>query len=79
MTVRELKERLKGIDDDRLVVLSRDGEGNGYSPLADVDDNAKYADRDIGLERLTAELIESGFSDEDVMGGGQRAVVFWPV
>jgi hypothetical protein len=35
MTVKELKEILNNADDNDLVVLSRDGEGNSYSPLYD--------------------------------------------
>ena len=35
MTVRELKKALEGFDDDDQVVMSKDGEGNDYSPLAD--------------------------------------------
>ena len=34
MTVGELRERLATLDDAMLVVLSRDAEGNGYSPLS---------------------------------------------
>jgi len=33
ITVKELKEFLATIDDDRIVVLAEDAEGNGYSPL----------------------------------------------
>ena len=35
MNVRELKIILERYDDDTLVVLSRDEEGNGFSPLED--------------------------------------------
>ena len=37
MKVNELKERLKDIPDDYEIVMSSDGEGNNYSPLADFD------------------------------------------
>lgn len=37
VTVGELKARLATLDDALLVVMSKDGEGNGFSPLADVD------------------------------------------
>jgi len=33
MTVGQLKEKLKVIPDDLKIVISRDPEGNGYSPL----------------------------------------------
>jgi len=35
MKVRDLRRLLTPLDDDVLVVLSKDGEGNSYSPLAD--------------------------------------------
>jgi hypothetical protein len=35
LTVSKLKALLAELPDDALVVLSRDGEGNGFSPLAD--------------------------------------------
>ena len=35
MKVKELMEMLQTVPEDREVVLSRDAEGNGYSPLAD--------------------------------------------
>ena len=37
MKVRELIEMLEKLDDDVMVVMSRDSEGNGFSPIADVD------------------------------------------
>lgn len=36
MKVKELIEELSKLDGERLVVMSKDGEGNSYSPLADV-------------------------------------------
>ena len=35
MTVTELSALLATLPGDALVVLAKDGEGNGYSPLAD--------------------------------------------
>jgi len=32
MTVKELIERLREIDQDRIVVMSMDPEGNGFFP-----------------------------------------------
>jgi hypothetical protein len=36
LTVNDLIERLQQLPPDHLVVMSKDAEGNGYSPLADV-------------------------------------------
>jgi hypothetical protein len=38
MTVKELLEKLKHADPDALVVLQKDAEGNGYSPLEGADE-----------------------------------------
>jgi len=42
MTVKELKEELKNLPDDMEVILQKDSEGNGYSPLDGVDPDAVY-------------------------------------
>lgn len=35
MTVAQLREEIKDLPDDMLVVMSKDAEGNDHSPLAD--------------------------------------------
>jgi hypothetical protein len=42
MNVRELKEVIANLPDDMEVVLQKDSEGNGYSPLEGADSNAVY-------------------------------------
>lgn len=37
MKVKELREALANAPDDFDVILSRDAEGNGFSPLADAE------------------------------------------
>lgn len=73
MKVKDLKMLLNGVPDDFEVVLSKDGEGNGYSPLADhcvgqFDEEEgefeQYID-DAGTRVLT--ISES------------NAIVLWPV
>jgi len=41
-TVKELIEALSALPPDAQVILQKDGEGNGYSPLAGVDGDAVY-------------------------------------
>lgn len=86
MTVRELIEKLEAIGkDDRIVVMSKDGEGNGFSPLDHVESqNCAYkADSTwsgtVGLEYLTHEMVAQRYGDGDVIEDGQRAVCLWPV
>ena len=42
MTIKELKEAIANLPDEMQVILQKDSEGNGYSPLAGADDNAVY-------------------------------------
>jgi hypothetical protein len=42
MTVKDLIEALSSMPPDAQVILQKDGEGNGYSPLADANDNCVY-------------------------------------
>jgi hypothetical protein len=42
MTVAELIEELKKLPPESEVILQKDSEGNGYSPLNAVDGNAIY-------------------------------------
>ena len=78
MTVKELRKLLKNLDGDRLVVVSRDPEGNGYSPLFQIDENAMYDDGEVGLEFLTEDLKKLHFSEEDIMEDGEKAIVLYP-
>jgi len=42
MTVKELKEAIVNLPDEMEVVLQKDAEGNGYSPLSGADPDAVY-------------------------------------
>ena len=78
MKVKELIKILQEQDPNRICVLSCDAEGNYFSPLSDVStylyDKNEHS---IGLEELTKELREEGYSEED-LGEGKPALVFWP-
>jgi hypothetical protein len=85
MTVKELIERLQKEDPDRIVIMAKDGEGNSYSPLSDLG-TAAYKPTstwrgDAGLEPedLTEEMIKKGYSEEDVIRDGQKAIVLQPI
>jgi hypothetical protein len=82
MNVKELKELLKDVDDNRIVVMSSDAEGNNYSPLYQMDDNSTYKAETtysgyVGVEKLTSELKKQGYSKED-LNDGVPALVLWP-
>jgi len=81
MKVSELITRLQAVENkDRVVVLSRDCEGNGYSELYSMADDQQFSasEGEIGMKKLTDAAREAGFGEEDVMAHGEPAVVLWP-
>lgn len=79
MTVKELIALLSALDPDRIVILQRDPEGNGYAPLDGVDDNTVWQaeDSEARVQTLTSELKARGFTLEDV-GDGVPSVILYP-
>ncbi|MGL4999425.1 MAG: hypothetical protein ACRC5T_10695 [Cetobacterium sp.] len=63
ITVQELIERLSDLPPEFLVVMSKDGEGNGFSPLAD-----------LSHEEYISDSTYSG----DIEDGEPNAIVLWP-
>lgn len=72
MTVGELKVRLATLDDALLVVLSRDAEGNGFSPLSSTSEH-KY----LPLSSWSGEIMSR--IGKEPTGTAVGAVVLWPV
>jgi len=80
MKVKELIKLLQKTDPNRLVVMSCDAEGNGYSVLAGGNEIAfNEEEGEVGLEFLTEKDEAQGYSDEDVMHDGKPAFVLCPV
>jgi hypothetical protein len=83
MRVKELKKLLENINDERMVILQKDAEGNGYSPCRGIDDNCAY-DADstysgtIGKQVLYEEDKKRGYSEEDI-SKGKPALVLYPI
>lgn len=83
MKVSELKELLNQFDDDALVALAKDAEGNDYSPLSSAWSGVYVGGEESGqayLQELTTEDIEQGFTEEDVCldDDGIRAIFLHP-
>ena len=87
MTVKELLEELKDVPEDTLVVMSRDAEGNGHSPLSDVGDSMYLAESTwsgevkMRADALTDEMRKAGYSEDDCgteEDGYIPAIVLWP-
>jgi hypothetical protein len=83
MTVKELIEVLSGCEPDRLVVMAKDSEGNGYSPLSSTWCGKYRAETtwygEVGLEQLDEEDIARGYTEEDVMEDGDLALILSPL
>ena len=80
MNVREWIKELKKLDQDAMVVMSIDEEGNGYSPLFDISE-AIYVQYDgVYPLELTEEMKKVGYTEEDMYHGedGVKAVVLYP-
>jgi hypothetical protein len=83
MKVKELIEKLKAEDPNAEVICQKDPEGNGYSPLSDWWQGAYRADStwsgEAGLEALTDDDRREGYTEEDVIEDGVRAIFLTPV
>jgi hypothetical protein len=83
MKVKELKQLLDNFNDDDLVVMSKDSEGNNYSPLCDIWEGSYKAESswsgEVGLRELTKEDIEVGYSEEDILEDGENAIILCPI
>jgi hypothetical protein len=81
ITVEKLIKELQQMDPKRIVVMSKDSEGNSFSPMADLGE-CSYAEEttwsgSIGLEKLTEKDRKAGYSEGDVVKG-KPAVCLWP-
>lgn len=79
MKIKELIKLLEKEDQNRLVIISSDSEGNHFSHVSKNFGLNMYKDGEIGLEKLTIELELSGYSEEDLMLDGKPCIVFYPV
>lgn len=82
MTVRELIEQLSHVEPDRIVVMSKDGEGNGYSPLADFWKGTYWAETtwygEVREEQPPEECQALGYDGDDARDW-KRAIILQPV
>ncbi len=78
-TVKELIEILSSLPEDSVVVLQKDSEGNGYSPLAG-GEAAKYLpETTCNGEVPCSEDIEGGEYEEEDIAKMLNCVVLWPI
>lgn len=81
MKNRDLKAILNQHDDELDIIISSDSEGNSYDTLQTVElgrfKKEDYSVR-IGLEKLTPELAEQGYSEDDVLTNGSPCLILYP-
>ena len=70
MTVKELIEELQKEDPDRIIILQKDGESNGYSPMYGFFNGIYVPETTYSgecyMENLTESDKRAGFSEEDL-------------
>ncbi len=82
MTVKDLIELLQQQDQNAIVVMAKDSEGNYHSPFAGLWAGGYAAENtwsgEVGFLDLTDEAIGAGYTEEDVIDG-VPAVILCPV
>jgi hypothetical protein len=84
MKVIELKEAIKDLPDDMEIILQKDAEGNGYSPLEGADPNSVYIPETTwygevySMER-TADDAEMEEEDWEEIKKNPRSLILYPV
>lgn len=67
MTVRDLILRLQSCEDqDAIVILQRDSEGNGFSPLRD-DNDAALVEYYVAETTWSGEVYDAGDAPDDAV------------
>lgn len=79
-TVRQLIEYLENLDQDAYVILSRDSEGNGFSPLSTPHGEGLYiADSTWSGEWVDPEQEEDFDPEDHDMENAHKAIFLFPV
>lgn len=84
MKVKDLLEALAHADPSADVILQKDAEGNGYSPLAGADLNAVYVpgsdwSGDVYSMEWTADEACKTLAEWAALQANPRCVVLYPV
>lgn len=76
MTVGELIALLEDYDEDTIVIISSDGEGNNFSPLSDVG-AGHYIEQTGWSGDFVSE--EDAIEDDNInLESAEPAIVLWP-
>lgn len=81
-TLRAEIARLNHLPGETLVVMAKDGEGNGFSPLADLDEAMYEADSTYSGDRYLSDEDREATGEPDEYGEAPEsavpAVFLWP-
>ena len=82
MTVGELKKQLEEMNDDDIIVMSKNAEGNNFSPLVEIGFDLYLADSAWSGEIRPREFDKEYFIDreeyEEVKKEAVKCVTLWP-
>jgi hypothetical protein len=82
VTLAELRRQLDALNlpDDTPVILARDVEGNGYSPVATVDDALYEAESPYSGQMYASPEMRAAEPDEwdEAPDSATRAIFLWP-
>lgn len=86
LRIKDLKDIIENMDDDRVVILSSDGEGNNFSPLSSeilIGIYEPYSPDliyrgEVGIEELTQEFKDIGYDEDDILEG-ERCLTLFPI
>lgn len=82
MNLAELRAQLDALNlpDDTIVILARDAEGNGYSPVNTVDDLLYDAESPHSGQMYATPNMRAAEPDEwdEAPASAVRAVFLWP-
>ena len=81
MTVKELIESLSNLNPEAIVVKSKDDEGNAYHELFHIETGMVIGNPgehylELGYKELTPDLIEDGYTEEDLTDGPEAVVLY---
>ena len=76
MTIAELKEYLNQFNDDDVVIMSKDAEGNSFSPLSDGESGRYIAETTWSGEFHDSTAALNGWINED---DGIGSVCLYPI
>jgi len=84
MNVGELKKVLEGLDDNMELIMQRDSEGNGYSPLSGAEPEAVYVANNtwsgvVYDTEWSAEDADMGECEWEQLKAGPKCVVLFPI